>query len=390
MNWLVIAAAAPGLLLGLAMLWAAWRTKTALDDLSDVDIEGRESWPTLSFISPACNEEAVIEASLRSVLSGHYPALEVVAIDDRSEDRTGEIIDALAADDERLRAVHVKELPEGWLGKLNAMARGVEVASGQWLLFSDADVVFSEHALQRAVVYAESRGLDYLTLFPRIESSNLWTDAIFNASPALLLPAARPWSVRDPDSRAILGGGAFVLIRRAAYDAGPGLEWMRLDVADDQTMCQLIKREGGKCDVVNGCDEVSLVWYSSVGQMASMMQKGFYACVAQFSLLKGIAISLALVYIALFPLLALVPGGGWAAALPVLGLVSMTTATLVVGAWAKRPWLPSLFFGVGLLLVAAMTAWSSVVGWRIGGITWRGTFYSTELLDPHQRFGRRW
>ena len=95
MNWFVIATTAPGFVLSLAMLWAAWRTIDALDNLSDVAIEGSETWPTLSFISPACNEEAVIEASLRSVLSGHYPALEVVAIDDRSEDRTGELIDAL-------------------------------------------------------------------------------------------------------------------------------------------------------------------------------------------------------------------------------------------------------------------------------------------------------
>jgi cellulose synthase/poly-beta-1,6-N-acetylglucosamine synthase-like glycosyltransferase len=388
LSWIVMALAAPGLLLGLAMLWAAWRTIGGLDDLSEVSVEKREAWPTLSLISPACDEEAKVEASLRSALDSHYPALEVVAIDDRSTDRTGEIIDKIAGVDDRVRAVHIEELPAGWLGKLNAMARGVEVASGAWLLFADADVVFSRHALQKAVTYAEANELDYLTLFPRIESTTLWTDIVFNAVGTLALPGARPWSVRDPKSAAILGGGAFILIRRVAYDAGPGLAWMRLEVADDQMLCGLIKRHGGTCDVVNGSGEVHLVWYSSLGEVASKMQKGFFGCVAQFSLLKGLAVSLLLAYIGLFPLLALVSGAGWAASVPVLGLLSMTVAALVVGDWVRGPWLPRLALGLGLLLLSAMVAWSSLVGWRQGGITWRGTFYSSELLDPHQRLGR--
>src|SRR6185503_6720653 len=99
-------------------------------------------WPKLSIIIPACNEAASIEAAVTSRLAQDYPDFEVCVIDDRSTDGTGAIVDRLAEGDPRVRAVHITELPEGWLGKVHALHRGVSIATGEWLLLSDADVHF--------------------------------------------------------------------------------------------------------------------------------------------------------------------------------------------------------------------------------------------------------
>ena len=389
MFWVVLIGAAPGFLFGVAMLWSVWRTVASLDALADTHIPDKDRWPVVSLISPACNEEAHLEASLKSVLSNHYPRLEVVAINDRSNDRTPQIIDTLAETDDRLKPVHITHLPDGWLGKLNAMAQGVEAASGEWLLFCDADVIFAPNALQKAIAYAESKQLDYLAALAKIEPTDFWADTVFNVLMPIMFVGARPWAVRNPESEAILGSGAFVLVRRSAYDASPGLEWMRLEVADDQTICALIKSHGGRCDVVNGCDDISLEWYHSLGEMVRMMQKNFFAIVAHFSLLRGLATALGTLYLGLFPLLVLVTGAGWASAVPALGLIAMIVATLWSSRWVARPWLPCLFPGIGLLLVAFMVTRASLIGWRAGGIFWRGVFYSSELLNAHQRYGRR-
>ena len=337
MDLFVLLLSIPAAFAALAMVYGTFRTLSDLDILADVSPDKKSFWPSISLISPACNEEENIEASIQSVLSSDYPALEVVVVNDRSTDRTPVIIDALAKQDARVRSIHLKEIPANWLGKLNAMAQGVAVATGDWLLFADADVLFAPQALKKAIHYAESHQLDYLSMVPEIKPADFLCNTVFNVSFTAMCAAARPWAVRDPKSDTILGVGAFLLLRKSAYDLGPGLEWMRLEVADDQVMCALIKWHGGRCDVVNGRGEVGLQWYGTLREMNSKMQKGFFACIAQFSLLRGLLIALLMVYGAFFPFLSLLPASGWVRCIPVGILAVITLATLVSNWWARRP-----------------------------------------------------
>ena len=383
---LVILATLPGITVAFTFLIGTLLTGAHVPSLpgrSDEQPEG-----SLSVITPACNEADTIAASLQSLLASEYPKLEIVAIDDRSTDSTGDIIQRFAESDPRIRGIRIDELPEGWLGKLNAMARGVEEASGDWLLFSDADVRFSPSALRRAAVFAERAELDFLTAFPRILPIDFATDAVFNVTSAALFGLLRPWAVRDPRSSAAAGTGAFLLVRRTAYDAGPGLAWMRMEIADDQMMCALIKRHGGRCDVVNGSADIEIPWYTSLGEMNRKMQKGFFGIVAQFSLLRGIAASAACAYLALFPLFALVPGASWSRWPVLAGWLAWKGASFTAASWTRRSLLPAFAPGLGLLLTAWMVLHGTVVGWRKGGIAWRNAFYPSEQLAGLQRFGR--
>ena len=130
---------------------AALRTVLAVPLFEAQAVAEPDAWPTLSVIVPACNEAQTIKAASRTLLAQDYPGLEVIFVDDRSSDGTGEIIDALAATRAGVHALHVTELSEGWLGKVYALNQGLRVARGDWILFTDADVHFEAGTLRRAV-----------------------------------------------------------------------------------------------------------------------------------------------------------------------------------------------------------------------------------------------
>ena len=112
-----------------------------------------KKWPRVSVIIPARNEADTIKAAMRSRLESDYPNLEIILIDDRSTDNTPEIIEEIAQTDSRVKAIHIKELPKAWIGKLYAMHTGAKIASGAWLLFSDADVHIASGTLKRVISY---------------------------------------------------------------------------------------------------------------------------------------------------------------------------------------------------------------------------------------------
>ncbi len=343
-------------------------------------------WPGLSIITPACNEEATIGTSLGTALATEYPSLQVVAIDDRSTDHTGHIIQQLAEREPRLVHVRVDELPPGWLGKLNAMQRGVERADGDWLLFADADTRYAPGALRRAVAYAERHGLDLLTAYPELTSTSFGAGTVFAAAPVLAQLSMPMWRVNVPGSDAYAGFGAFILVRRAALERTPGLAWIKLDVADDMGLGLLIKRHGGRIGVVNGRRDILIEFYASLGEMVRAMQKNWWAIMARFSVARAVGLSVLLLWMALAPWAVLLPGAPVPArVIAGVGLLALTGASVLFNRWVRRPLGATLVPSVGLLLCVFMLLRATVIGRRIGGIAWRGRLYRTEELRDEQR-----
>ena len=233
LGWLLTVYVAVGCLCWLGQLVLVIRVIRCVPHLSDVRADRPTPWPRVSQIVPACNEADTIEAAVRSRLTEGYPDTEVILIDDRSDDGTGEIIDRLAASDDRVRAMHIRELPDGWLGKVHALHRGTEAARGEWLLLSDADVHLMPTALRRAVNLAEQRGLDHLAVLPELWPTTFLVDALMATFVRVFCIATRMWAIEDPRSRAALGIGAFNLVRRTAFERTGGFEWLRLEVVDD-------------------------------------------------------------------------------------------------------------------------------------------------------------
>lgn len=367
-------------------LFALLRTLREVPVLASTPFAERDAWPRLSVVSPACNEEQGIAAALTSLAAQDYPGLEVIAVDDRSTDRTGALIDEAARTHPRIVPVHVATLPEGWLGKLNAMEQGIRRSTGDWFLLADADVRFGPQALKRAVAWAEANRLDFLTALPQVEPAGFLADTVFAGSGVVFGAQFRPWRVRDATNEAIFGIGAFMLVRRAAYERSPGLEWLKLEVADDMGLCLLIKQHGGRCDVVNGRGLVRLNWYASFTEMKDKMQKNFFAIVGRFSLPRLLAVAAFSTFLALGPLLAFLPSTPPAFRLVgLVGQLCLVAAAVTYNRWVGAKVLPGLFPNVALLLTAFLCVRSGVLGVRAGGIRWRGQLYPTRLLAPAQR-----
>ncbi|HEX2187521.1 MAG TPA: glycosyltransferase family A protein, partial [Longimicrobiaceae bacterium] len=201
--WLALFAAA-----AMAVLFVnGLRGARSLRRLHEVPpVPGAEA-PPLSVVIAARDEARNIEPALASVLAQRYGPLEVVVVDDRSEDATGAILDRMAAADPRLRVEHVSELPRGWLGKNHALHVGAAGARGEYLLFTDADVVMEPDALARAVGYVRAHGIDHLAAGPRVEMPSLALRVFVVLFTLFFSIAFRPWKVRDPRSPAHIGVG---------------------------------------------------------------------------------------------------------------------------------------------------------------------------------------
>jgi glycosyltransferase involved in cell wall biosynthesis len=197
----------------------------------------------LSVIIPARDEEADIGQALRSVLNQVGVELEVIVVNDHSSDRTGEIADMLARSDPRLEVIHNPELPPGWLGKCNAMQQASARASGDFLLFSDADIMHEPTCFATALLEMDRHDLDFLSLFPLMHCVSLWENAILPALVGGMAILATP-GINDPESPDALAAGAFMMVRTSVFQALGGFERIRGEMCDDVALAKLIKHNG--------------------------------------------------------------------------------------------------------------------------------------------------
>jgi chlorobactene glucosyltransferase len=217
--------------------------------------------PRLSVVIPARNEERDVEAAVRSHLAQDYPDLEVLVVEDRSTDGTARVLEGLARENARLSVVPGAEPPEGWLGKPHALAQGAAAASGELLLFADADVRYHPRALTEAVAYLEARRLDFLMLLPRVEMLGFWENVLmpyllvaFFQAPAFLSNRRRPRWIAA-------GGGAGNLVRRSVYEALGGHAALRDSVVDDVRLGFAVKGAGYCFGVVRADNRVAVRMY---------------------------------------------------------------------------------------------------------------------------------
>ena len=364
---------------------ASFRIFARIPVVSALPRIARASWPRVSVIVPACNEESAIEEAVRSKLSDGYPNLEVVLVNDRSTDRTGQIADRLAAADPRIRVIHNSDLPPDWLGKVYAMQRGVEATSGEWVLLSDADVHLAPGTLERIIAAAETRGLDHVACLPDLWPTSFLLDVALCTFVRFFCIAARLWAVDDPKSTASCGIGAFNLVRRAALDHIGGLQEVRLTVVDDVGLGQLLKRAGARCAAFNGRHCVGLTFYHSLGDMARGTEKNAPA-LGYFNLGRLMWRTAVFLTVETTPFLAVWLTTGWLQ-LALAGVIALALTTQALFCrWLNRPLVPALFSPIGALIFAVVLVRAGVLeAWR-GGIVWRGTLYPTAQLKNEQRF----
>ena len=338
--------------------------------------------PRVSIIVPARNEEESIEQALTQLLALDYDNYEIIAVNDRSTDRTGEIMENLAAESSargQLRVIHHHELPKGWLGKTHAMWTATNHAAGDWLLFTDADVMFKPESLRRALAYAEAERADHVVLFPRMimkRAGEYMTIAFFQT---MFVFGHRPWKVADPKARDHMGVGAFNLIRRTVYEAVGTYEALRMEVLDDMKLGKVVKNAGFAQRNVFGEDLISIRWARGAMGVVNNLTKNFFA-VLSFQWWRTLISAFGLAFLNLMPFFGVWLAHAWARLPYAVALLSIFLIYLGMS-WrsAVPPYyfflhpISTVLFVYTLLRSMFLTLWND-------GIVWRGTKYPLEEL----------
>jgi glycosyltransferase involved in cell wall biosynthesis len=375
-----------GCLLGLAWLSRIIDAARGMPTVADVSLPQWDRCPTtsprVSIIVPARNEEATVAQVLDQLLKLDYENYEVIAVDDRSGDRTGEAMDRVASSSEargRLKIIHIEKLPARWMGKAHAMWTAAKGATGDWLLFTDADVFFKPDVLRRALAYAESESADHVVLFPRMIMKSVGERMMISFFQTMFVFGHRPWKVADPKTKDHMGVGAFNLIRKSTYDSVGTYEALRFEVLDDMKLGKVVKSAGFAQRNVFGHDLISLRWGHGAMGIVNNVTKNFFA-VMSFQSWRMLASSFAVAFLNLMPFIGIFVAHG-SARLP-FALALFCMFAIYVGMSSRsdvRPYYFLLHPVSSVLFVYAMLR-SMYLTLGQGGVIWRGTMYPLEEL----------
>ncbi len=381
--------------------WQLSRARRLMPPLrSEMFGGGDGDLPSISVLVAAKDEEANIETCLRSLLRQDYPALQIIVINDRSSDRTGEIIDRLARDDRRLSAVHVGELRPGWFGKNNAMREGMGLAAGEWLCFTDADCEYtSDRALTVAMRFAQEKEAEFLSLLPTHQTDSFWERVIQPACSGILLIWFNPMKVNDPRSPTAYANGAFMLMRRSCYEAIGGHEPVKTELNEDIHMARFAKVAGRRLVVVSNEDLYTVRMYSSLRQMWAGWSRIFYGC---FGTLRRLLLSAVVVTVfSMLPWISVITAGcvvlqqgpaasEWRLLLVLAAATCAAQLSIMVRFYALSHSSPlyGLLYPVGAAV--GLGALINAIR-RVGGrekVTWRGTTYRGGQVTSGSPTGR--
>ena len=369
-----------------ASLWAAAEITIGLGrmhDLAEAEPFGGDNPPWLTVVVPACNEADSIEPALLSLLQQDYPYYEIIAVNDRSTDRTAEVLQSLQSQYPRLKVLTIRDLPDGWLGKNHALHQGAELATGDYLLFTDADVVLEKTCLGRAMTVMMKDRLDHLCLlFKNSSPGSLLNALILDAGGGLLL-LFRPWLAERPASRRFMGVGAFNLVRAASYRQIGGHELIRMHPIDDIMLGKLIKEEGLRQQCRLGYDFVSVPWYETPRAMINGLMKNVFA-LYNFSVMKALTSAALIVVAAILPPWGLLFGEGWARFFFLLIIVARL---YLFGLGCRVMRLPYRLLAWSFLtpyLNLFIVVRATVLTLTHHGIEWRGTHYPLARLRQNR------
>ena len=332
--------------------------------------------PFVSVIFAACDEQDRVEGTVRHLFAQQHVEVEIIAVDDRSRDATGQILKTLSSEDPRLYPKRVDILPEDWLGKSHACHVGASSARGEWLLFTDADCWLKPDTIARALAVGQKENVEHVTLTPGVSPQTVPAEAWHIA----FLMSAADWlhGVNQDQPKSHLGIGAFNLVRADTYRKFGGHLALRLSVVDDVKLGLLVRRSGGRTRAFIGGDDVECHWGVTVRQMMKIMEKNYFAAI-DYRTFAGFFVGAVLPLVWLACLIGPFTGTilGYAAA---AALLSCSVPALILARrlrWPIRGAILTPFVFVALFFAILNSTWTTL---KQGGINWRKTFYPLDKL----------
>ena len=344
-----------------------------MSSIGEMELATHE-WPKISIIACARNEETSIREAVTTLLRQDYPDFELIVVNDRSTDRTDTILKELQDIYPGLVVATVETLPAGWLGKCNAMHVGASIATGEWLLFTDADVSMKHDTLKRAIHFAAIEQADHVALAPACILPSWILTVLVSTFVVFFKLFIKPAQINNPRSGAHVGIGAFNLVRTAVYRAIGGHEPIRLRPDDDVKLGKLIKLQGYRQRFASGIGQISVPWYATLGQMIRGLEKNCYAGV-DYSLGKIIASNIIALTTFVAPFICV----WFTAGISFWLMLASCVVILGIGIHSARSAGyridHGLFFPVGVLLFLYTFDRAILLTILRGGINWRDTFY---------------
>lgn len=341
---------------------------------------GLEDGPLLSVIVAARNEEEHIYSSLQSQLAQTYKNAEWILVNDRSEDITGKVMDEIDEKDSRVKVIHLTSLPAGWLGKNHALYKGYKQATGDLLLFTDADVLYSPEAFSKAVCYFAEHKLDHMTAAPNLSAKPFWLKSFVAFFLFGFSYYKRPWLANNPRSKAGIGIGAFNMVTRTAYEKMGTHEKIRMRPDDDLQLGRKIKEAGLRQRMVTALTLIEVEWYPSLKEALAGLEKNTFAglhyrvSMVLFSVF-GVFVSQVIPFFTIFSSRTEICLLSTANILFLAVLYSMVTRKMT-------KFSPLLFLALpftALLFIFSIIR-ASFLTFKRGGIIWRGTKYTLHEL----------
>lgn len=332
--------------------------------------------PLVSVLIPARNEAAVIAQTTKSLLGQNYSPVEILVLDDNSTDGTGEQIRLAANGDARLRVLSGAPLPSGWLGKNWACHQLAQAARGEWLVFTDADVQWSPHALARLAGQLQSTGADLLTIWPTQRTVS-WPERLVVPLMALAILGYLPLPLVHGTSWPAFAAanGQCLAFRRRAYDHVGGHAAVRAEIVEDVAFARRIKAAGLRLRMADGAGEIVCRMYQDWPSVRDGFGKNILA--GHGNRVPLLALSTLFHWsIFVLPWLWFVSGSDlvspgawptWPLALMVLGV---GTRMLTAVATRQRV-LDALLLPLSVLLMTLIAFRSLWWRWRYGGPRWK-------------------
>ncbi len=359
-----------------------------------------QNLPFVSILVPARNEEAKIERCLDSLLLQDYPNFELVVIDDRSTDRTGEIIESYAKRDSRVKYVRGKDAPTGWIGKCNALAHAVGYASGDWYIFTDADTCHEKNSIRDAVAYSISNKTDLVSFVPMQELGSFWEKLVMPTLLSSFVLGDPFHSVNNPRAKRAYAYGQYIICRRTSYDALGGHQSVRDEIVEDHAIARVFKENGYKILVADGKTLYSVRMYTDLESMWQGWTKNLYSLIDSH-VFNLFAIILLLNFVLVAPFLELIAVANmWVQAeisplLPPITILVIAQLFILV-LWFRRTadhragtkWWHFFWLPFGCLSVSVLQLHAAYLVLSGSKVNWKGRQYTvntSKTIQPNSK-----
>ena len=345
--------------------------------------------PLISVCVPARNEERNIQTCMEAILAQDYPNFEVIVLEDRSTDRTSEILRSIVAQNNKLKVIHGSDLPNGWAGKPHALFQASAAARGDWLCFVDADTFLSPTTLSSCYSKAVETQADMFTIMTFQIMGSFWEKVVMPIVMTALSVGFSPRKVNDPKSKDAIANGQFILIKRSVYNAIGGHASVKDQIVEDKAISERVKWNGYRLIVANGYSVARTRMYTSLPEMWEGWTKNIYLGLSDRPSLMflggfgALILLIAALILPLWPILGVygyLRGGGWLALIVIIqsfilwAIVIYARARVAIGMGISAWYAFTLPLGCAVFAAMMFTSTWKVVSGQ--GVTWKGRIYS--------------